>query len=157
MKILMTSLCSLMVLCCISCTDWLDIRPEGEMILEEYWQSLSDVEAVVTGCYSSLTDQAMIERYIVWGEVRSDNVEEFTKDDKFLDLFRIMDGELNASNGYCNWSVVYKTINYCNTVLNYAPNVMLGRRELYYTKVEHNKIGGADLTCAKLFLFDTHL
>jgi len=34
-----------------SCDEWLDLKPESEIILDEYWQSEADVEAVLASCY----------------------------------------------------------------------------------------------------------
>ena len=29
------------------CSDWLDIRPDGEIVLEDFWQTEAQVEGVV--------------------------------------------------------------------------------------------------------------
>ena len=37
-----------------SCSDFLDIYPMNEIVLENYWQEEADVENAVVGCYSTM-------------------------------------------------------------------------------------------------------
>ncbi|MDD4970587.1 MAG: RagB/SusD family nutrient uptake outer membrane protein [Paludibacter sp.] len=108
------------------CTDWLTVKPESQIILEEYWQSESDVESVVFACYRGLTEDDCVYRMIVWGELRSDNfvTTGFAKAREDMGLGKIMKGELTATNPCASWGSFYAVINYCNTLLNYAPAVV---------------------------------
>ncbi|HEY6914633.1 MAG TPA: RagB/SusD family nutrient uptake outer membrane protein, partial [Paludibacter sp.] len=116
-----------------SCTDFLDIRPENETVLEDYWQSESQATAVLSSCYRGLTTDACIERMIVWGELRSDNVIEgnSTRDE----IRKILEVNITPTNGYANWGSFYSVINYCNTFLHYAPNVLKTDQNFTPTKL----------------------
>lgn len=105
-----------------SCDSWLELYPEGETLLEDFWKTADDIESVLATCYLSLMDEASIKNMIIWGEARSDNMEQASKSD--ADLLDLLDVNLAPTNTYCNWAAFYKTINYCNTVIYYAPGVM---------------------------------
>ncbi|MBN1133128.1 MAG: RagB/SusD family nutrient uptake outer membrane protein [Bacteroidales bacterium] len=104
------------------CTDWLDIRPESEVVLEDYWQNETQANQVVAACYRSFTEANNIRRMIVWGEVRSDNIIQGRGTDN--NVAKILDVDINASNPYCGWASIYTTINYCNNFLHFAPGVV---------------------------------
>ena len=57
-----------------SCSDFLVIEPQNEIIFEKFWNEKADVEAIIAGCYSGMQEEAVIKRMMVWGEFRSDNV-----------------------------------------------------------------------------------
>ena len=108
-----------------SCTDWLDVKPESQIILENYWKSEIDVQSVLMSCYKALTTDANVYRMIVWGELRSDNLTtgaSFPKER--FDMYKILTGDLTPNNAYAAWGSFYNVINYCNTVLYYAPYVV---------------------------------
>lgn len=84
-----------------SCQDWLTIFPEGELILEDYWKEGAHVEQVVASCYRSLIEPACIERMLVWGEVRSDNM--VAGPNVGGDLRDVLDVNILTTNGYANW------------------------------------------------------
>lgn len=102
-----------------SCSDWLDLRPEGEIILDEYWQTESDAMQVLSACYKGMCENAYMERIYVWGEARSDNVTEGSSVSN--DLKKILNQEIEPTNGLTSWGNFYTVINYCNTFLKYAP------------------------------------
>lgn len=105
-----------------SCNDFLTITPSDKTVLEDYWKSKSDVEEMVTGAYKSMLDEGLIERLIVWGEYRSDEVEkQQTYSNTALDNINAVN--LLPSNGYNSWDTFYKVINNCNLVLAHAPEV----------------------------------
>jgi tetratricopeptide (TPR) repeat protein len=105
-----------------ACIDYLDTRPENQMLLEEFWQKESDVEAVVLTCYRTMQEDDFIRRVITWGELRSDNV--ITSGSAGADEQNASNANILANNGLCRWTIFYKVINYCNTVLKYAPEVV---------------------------------
>jgi starch-binding outer membrane protein, SusD/RagB family len=104
------------------CTDWLSIRPEGQTVLDDFWKSESQATSVLASCYKGLSNYACMDRMLVWGEVRSDNVVSgaYTTSD----LIKVMTQNISPTNGYANWSSFYEVINYCNTFLHYAPGVL---------------------------------
>jgi len=104
-----------------SCEDWFDLRPQSETVHEDYWKDENDVKSMVGACYREMNEPAFVERLIVWGEVRSDNVIKGMNTSG--DLTYIMNLALNASNNYTSWNEFYKVINYCNNVIYYAPGV----------------------------------
>lgn len=57
-----------------SCSDFLVIEPQNEIIFDKFWNEKADVEAIIAGCYSGLQEEAVIKRMMVWGEFRSDNI-----------------------------------------------------------------------------------
>lgn len=103
------------------CTAWLTLKPEGEVVLEDFWKSESNVESVLLGCYRAMTEDDVISRMIVWGELRSDNM--IASFSLSTDLQKILDGDITSSNGFARWGKFYSVINYCNTVLKYAKGV----------------------------------
>lgn len=104
-----------------SCEDWFNIYPKSETIFEDFWQDENDVISVIGSCYRGMNEPGFMERLIVWGEVRSDNIKPGPgESDPVRD---ILDINLNSSNGYTYWGEFYKVINYCNTVIKFAPEV----------------------------------
>ena len=107
----------------LSSCDWMYTYPEGETLLEDFWQSESDVTAMVASCYRSMLEQDFMTRIIQWGEIRSDNVRsDGTKASE--DQLNIQEMNILNTNTLANWSTLYVTINYCNTLLYYAPGVV---------------------------------
>ena len=67
--------CAICAICGFtSCSDFLEIKPQNEIILEDFWNEKADVEAIIAGCYSGMQSEAVIKRMMVWGEFRSDNI-----------------------------------------------------------------------------------
>lgn len=105
-----------------SCSDYLDVRPENELLLEEFWQKESDVEGMVLACYRTMLEDDFMWRLIIWGELRSDNVipsSGAANEEKQINNVNIL-----PTNYNCSWNIFYKVINYCNLILEYAPGVM---------------------------------
>ncbi|MGC3978584.1 MAG: RagB/SusD family nutrient uptake outer membrane protein [Paludibacteraceae bacterium] len=136
-----------MLLVLSSCTDWLTIEPEGKVVSTQYWKLESDVEAVVATCYRAMIEDDVIERMIVYGEVRSDDVTEGDVID--TELRYIMQANLLPSNSYTKWASFYKIINYCNVVIYYAPKV----KDPNFTQSELNAKLAEVLTLKSLCYF----
>jgi hypothetical protein len=49
-----------------SCSDYLDVLPLNEVVLENYWTKKDDVTSVLNGCYESLTSEGSLERMGIW-------------------------------------------------------------------------------------------
>jgi hypothetical protein len=122
-KIFLVSLCFLFL---TGCNEWLYLEPENGIIRQEYWQSKEDVQAAVMGCYASLLGNAQGSGYnvpellFIWGEIRTDMVVPHRLRSDFLYIYN---GDILPDNGVCRWNAFYRTINYCNTVLEFAPDV----------------------------------
>ena len=105
-----------------SCIDYLTMYPANAIILENYWKTVEDVEAMVASCYSSLVNSSVIERLMIWGELRADNMT--VRSSASNDLKYIVEANLLETNDKFTWDKFYTTINYCNLVLKYAPLVL---------------------------------
>lgn len=122
-KIRCAAVATLGVLALSSCNDFLTITPTDKTVLEDYWKSKDDVDQMVNGAYKYLTAGGIIERFIVWGEFRSDEVVKYPGRTS-TDLDNIAAVNLLPSIGYNSWADFYKVINTCNLVLEHAPAVM---------------------------------
>lgn len=101
-----------------------ELLPLDTVILENYWTNKDDVESVVNSCYVGLLSGDVVNRMIVWGEVRSDNITEGQQiSSAGNDLKYILHGNVLETNSYCSWSSFYTVINRANTVELYAPEV----------------------------------
>ena len=105
-----------------SCTDYLTIYPTNTVILENYWKTAEDVNAMLATCYSSMANTDVIKRLMIWGELRADNMT--TRSSASTDLKYIVDANLLETNSYFKWEKFYETINYCNILIKYAPSVL---------------------------------
>lgn len=103
------------------CSDFLDILPMDQVVLENYWKEKADVTSAVNGCYEALADEAVVTRMGVWGEMRSENVLDGSAPPN--DVREILRENLMPSNSMCNWASFYNVINRCNIVIHYAPEV----------------------------------
>lgn len=111
-----------MVAMTCSCEDFLTISPTDKIIKDDFWKSKDDVNNVVAESYRLMTTSDFLNRLIVWGELRSDNVIEGNYGGN-NDIKYIMEANLLPNNGYASWDVFYKIINNCNIVLEYAKDV----------------------------------
>ena len=117
-----------------SCSDFLEIEPQELIVLDKFWNEEADVENVVAECYSSMQSQAVVERMMVWGEFRSDNIVGGTNAQNNKELSNIFKENINASNAYTKWGDFYSIINICNTVISFAPQV--AQHDPNYTQSE---------------------
>ena len=104
-----------------SCSDFLDVLPLNDVVLENYWTKKSDVTSELMGCYEDLQSEDCVTRMGLWGEVRSDNMKLGVSASQ--DLQQLVKENILPSNSYCNWASFYKAINSCNIVIHYAPEV----------------------------------
>ncbi len=111
----------------VSCVDTV-ILPDNEILDEDYWQTKSDVEAVVSAAYAQLRSAELMRNLIVWSDFRSDELEltstlptTATYED---DLEAIYSMNITPENAFTTWGSLYSAINYCNLVLEKAEQVM---------------------------------
>jgi len=119
-----------------SCSDFLTIDPLNEIVQDKFWNSKSDVENIVMGCYAAMQSQTVIDRMIIWGESRSDNMVGGTNIANNEGLQNIFKENINAKNAYTSWGEFYDIINRCNLVLLYAPEV--AQKDPSYSESELN-------------------
>lgn len=117
-----------------SCSDFLEILPLNEVVLENYWTEKNDVTSVLFGCYESLESTESMLRMGVWGELRSDNITPGRSGS--YDIQEMLKENILPTNSLVKWDVMYQTINRCNTVCNFAPSVQ--EKDPNYTLAEMN-------------------
>lgn len=111
-----------LILASSGCKKWLDVRPESEIVLDDFWQNESQVDQVLAACYRSVTERDVISRMLVWGELRSDNVTYGRN--MPADMYKMLNVDISADNSYCRWGAFYTVINNCNNFLHYSPGVV---------------------------------
>lgn len=112
-----------------SCKKWLDLKPENGIIRQNFWKTKEQVQAAVIGCYASLlgapagiSDRPLPEYFFLWGELRADLLTPSTGITN--EELEIMNVNILETNSLTSWRSVYRTINYCNTVIDFAPDVL---------------------------------
>lgn len=106
-----------------SCDDFLTIYPTDKTIGEEFWQNKEQVNQAATGAYTAMISGGNIERFIMWGDYRSDILKK-TGDLVNNELDNITHVDLYPSSGYNSWSSFYYVINTANLVINHAKDVV---------------------------------
>lgn len=106
-----------------SCSDFLDIEPQDEIVLENFWNEKSDVDNMIAGCYSMMQTEDFVTRLMIWGEVRSENIVSGNNVTSNTSLSNIFSENITQNNTYADWSDFYAVINACNLVIKYAPQV----------------------------------
>ena len=105
-----------------SCTDYLTIIPPGIMTEENFWQTKDDVNGVMAKAYLNLLSSDAIQKAIIWGELRADNMTypaNYSRDIKYIVEANILD-----ENPYTNWAIYYEAIQTANLVIERAPLVV---------------------------------
>jgi starch-binding outer membrane protein, SusD/RagB family len=117
-----------------SCDKWLTLEPEDGVTFEDYFQSQSDVEALVVGIYCEMMDAAYIKNLFLWGELRADMITGGSKPNAYYTS--VISGEISSSNTICQWSGFYSVINNCNIVIEYADYPIEQDLDASYTTTE---------------------
>lgn len=149
-------LITMLVLSC-SCNKYLTLYPQDGIVREEFWQNKEQVQSAVIGVYSSLlqgtpgstSDRQLSEYLFLWGEARADNVVATTNGN--VDDINITAGNVLSTNLITQWGAVYRTINLCNTVLDFAPGVMA--KDPTFTQDKLNSYLAEVLTIRSLMYF----
>lgn len=117
----------MMVFSASSCNKWLDLKPQDGIIREDFWKTKEQLNSAVVGAYSTLLpagtsgNPGLVWRMLVWGELRADmmGVGMLTSNNE-LDFWY---HEILPNSNLVNWASLYTTINACNTVIQFAPQV----------------------------------
>jgi starch-binding outer membrane protein, SusD/RagB family len=116
------------------CKKWLALKPQDGIIKEEFWKTKEQVQASVIGIYSSMMEYStgrygdvnyvpsMAELFFIWGEGRADHVANATASS--ADDIALINVNIQPTNVNANWRPFYRTINFCNTVIEKAPEVL---------------------------------
>lgn len=106
-----------------SCTDFLTIYPTDKTVGENFWKNKDQVDQMITGAYTGMISGSNIERFIMWGDYRSDVMRK-TSALNNTTLDNITNVDLYPSSGYNSWSSFYYVINTCNLVMHHAQDVL---------------------------------
>jgi len=110
-----------------SCMDTI-VLPKDQTTGEDFWKEKQQVSQMVAGAYKSVCTEDVIERFIVWGDFRSDDLNELTSYNlnvaKENDLKKLNAGNVDHNCVYSNWASLYNVINRCNIVLAKAGGVV---------------------------------
>ncbi|MBQ6966013.1 MAG: RagB/SusD family nutrient uptake outer membrane protein [Bacteroidaceae bacterium] len=107
-----------------SCEDFLTITPTDKIVEEEFWKDKSDLNNAIMACYKRMVSSDLLEKYIYWGEMRSDNFERSSSVSATGPVANIMNANLLPTYGQFSWTDMYNAINYCNKVLVHGPEVI---------------------------------
>lgn len=121
-----------------SCTDFLTIYPTNSVIHENYWQTAEDVNGMLATCYQRLQSTSAIERMIIWGDLRGDQIA--VRNNSTNTYKYIVEANLQDNNSYCTWSDFYQAINDANMVIEFAPEVV--ERDPDFTEGDLNIVLG---------------
>jgi tetratricopeptide (TPR) repeat protein len=103
-----------------SCTDWLEIEPENDLIEDEYWTKTEDVEGVMAAMYDAFRESSL--ESLIWGELRGDMIQ--FRGTAMADYTRIAQSDITTTNAKINWKNYYKTINLANTLMYFSTQVL---------------------------------
>jgi starch-binding outer membrane protein, SusD/RagB family len=134
-----------------SCNKWLTLEPEDGVTFSDYFQSQSDVNALVVGIYCEMMDPAYIKNLFLWGELRADMVTGGTK--PLASYTSVISGEINSSNTICQWSGFYSVINNCNIVAKFADYPIQKHLDASYTQKEADQYKAEALALRGLTYF----
>ena len=140
-----------------SCNDWLYLEPEDGVLVDEYWQSQSDLEAGLMGCYASLLgnnaggSMSVPELMLMWGEIRADFLTYYRIDNANNDYLLVWQGDIKATNSFCSWNSFYRTINYCNNILEKGESIL--KLDPSFTRDEWNQYRSEALALRALMYF----
>jgi hypothetical protein len=110
----------IMLIPATSCNEWLELIPPDGLVLDEYWKTKEDLEATLMGAYQRFARQDEI--LFLYGELRGGMIDEASNTPG--NHQNIMEGNIFPDNDFCNWSELYRVINYCNNVMKYAPEIL---------------------------------
>lgn len=120
-----------------SCQDWLTIYPQSQITEESFWEDKNDLEGVRYAAYQQMC--STLSKIVTWGDLRSDSYTLNTADEdaNTSTLYQeIREGriERDSANTYFDWEGFYKTINFCNKVLQHGDEVLA--RDKQFTTAE---------------------
>jgi starch-binding outer membrane protein, SusD/RagB family len=107
----------LITICLLSaCDNWLDVKPEKDLIRQDFWKTKEDANSALTGIYSAFRDGSG--QNFLWGEVRADIIKGLPGD-----FGSIAFSNITPTNYVVSWAPYYTTINLANTLLYYDKEI----------------------------------
>ncbi|WP_406683224.1 RagB/SusD family nutrient uptake outer membrane protein [Seonamhaeicola sp. MEBiC1930] len=114
-----------------SCSDYLELEPQDNLIQQEFWQNKEQVSAAVAGCYASMNQSGFTDRIFKWGELRAEMLTSLRAGSNENSM---MVNYIIPTNTLVRWNDFYETVNYCNLVLEFAGQAQ--ERDLSFTEAE---------------------
>ncbi|MCJ8165935.1 RagB/SusD family nutrient uptake outer membrane protein [Pontibacter sp. E15-1] len=105
-----------------ACEKYLDLRPQDGIVRQNFWKTKEQVQSAVVGIYASMLDNDLSEKLFLWGELRADML--MANSGVRYNEQDVINGNIVDTNPIANWRPFYRTINYCNTVLELAPGTL---------------------------------
>ena len=130
-----------------SCKKWMDLKPQDGIVGNEFWNTKEQVDAAVIGVYTSM--QANAEYFFLWGEARTDMVSPGFR--AIQDEMDIVNLNMLPNNRYVNWRTFYQSINYCNNIIQLAPDVL--QKDNTFTQAHLDRAVGEALALRALCYF----
>ncbi len=121
-KIKYVLLLSIIAISASSCKKYLSLEPQDGIVRQDFWKTKEQVASAVNGCYASLLAPPLVENLFLWGELRGDMMQ--TGGRASANDFNIINLNIQSTNTITNWAALYQTINNCNTVIDFAPQVL---------------------------------
>lgn len=131
-----------------SCSDYLDLEPQDNLIQKEFWQNKEQVSAALAGCYASMNQSSFTDRVLKWGELRSEMLISLRAGSSEQNM---MKNFVLPTNSLVNWNTFYATINYCNLVLEFTDQAQAN--DLSFTEAEAATFKAEALTIRSLVYF----
>ncbi len=129
-----------------SCGDFLNIEPKTFISEDNFWNEKTDIDQMVAGTYVKMQADAFIQRCIMWGETRSDNIVEGLNTSGQTSIYRTLKENLMSTNAYTTWVNFYAVINQCNTIIEMAP--VVSEQDPVYTESDV-KATQAEMACLR--------
>ena len=109
----------------VSCVDTV-LLPDDKTVDEDFWKTKDEVAQMVNGAYKSMLSADVINRLIVWGDFRSDELNMVSIDaNATVNALTEIDAvNMQTTNTFATWGSLYTVINNCNIVLDKATEVM---------------------------------
>ncbi|MCT4591434.1 MAG: RagB/SusD family nutrient uptake outer membrane protein [Carboxylicivirga sp.] len=108
------------IVCCLlfsSCDSYLELKPQNEVVKEDFWQTQQDVEGVLWSAYRQL--QQLNFDIIVMGELRADELALSSTSWEYVRA-----GLVTPNSSFAKWDAWYKLISYCNVVIANSDDVV---------------------------------
>ncbi|MCG8476697.1 MAG: RagB/SusD family nutrient uptake outer membrane protein [Cytophagales bacterium] len=141
-KIILSISFTLLLLPLSSCDSWLDIKPENNLIADEYWKKEEDVLSAIGGLNNALRNNLMT--YFAWGAMRGGYLRpgEYNANNgegNFMKGVRnvVNNQDYNSNNAVFNWGGIYGVISKANFIIKRTPDVL--EEDLSFTQNEANQ------------------
>jgi len=118
-KIFKVLVLGIMLMSASSCKKYLELRPQDGITRDKFWKTKEQLQSSVIGCYLSLLGNTT--QMFVWGEIRADMI--IPGPTMTAAENDIVNTNILSSNAVTSWNTFYSTINLCNTVIKYGPDV----------------------------------